>query len=463
MKRGLLIFTEIENIITKSLKNQILLEIENAKKNDNLFSYSLGHIALKLTTKTYSDIDFHYLKSKFQTVKNALHSGKIKSILNIEFLAGIVLAFRLLHECKYKKISATEKKILNKLLMIVSDENWLNSDDLASYTIFALHDLKGFESIISKAASKLFDEFMTAKRRRNLRKLTMTMFGLSFTDKGAQIINNISDTEIKGIVSDQLADVKDLARLGISLYNLGFNTSTNKQLIADLVQKIEDKLREEFYGTLNFLVQQGIKEAASLIIAGFNERESNDMLKRISERLADLIEIKGQTIVLKQIPLPIELPTMDIEAHSLALILLTLTGREKLYVLDEENLNLVLQGVKGLKKDFTPIKNNLTTLIRWISIFLAFTIIITTSYVFFGARFQEIIGILQLAIGKNPTALLALTQPTIIIFIEIWLTVTWARFLDLVFKKGEVDRENLIEIMPIIDWLYAFLKWRRKR
>ena len=447
------VYTEMDNIAIETLRRQIQLEVEVARKADNLFSYSLGVLAL-ICSKMDMDVDYDYLLSKFQKIKEEINLGNINLALDIELIIGLVLAFKLLSELK--EVKSMEKEVITALLHEVKDRNWLESADLASYTLFALSGLNDFEKINESAKFYLLKtQKKIIKHSRKLSpKLITAIFGLSFTD--AQVDEGISN--ILDFSSIDRLNLKELAKLGIVLNR--YNNEKFSKEINLIASKIEDRIRKEFYESESFRIREGIRNAASLIAAGFSEEESNNYLETLE--LSDLIKIRSESIVLK-VPSPKVFPSIDTEGHSLALIFFSLIGREKLYVLDKNSLELARRGISTLKEGFVPIKRSQIVFIKWLLPALILSLSISIALNMGVSREDILIAIGFLYKSDILTALGLLKTPMVILFIGVWFALFFTRVLDRIIEDGCVDRTTLIVNAPFINRIYKLLKGRNEQ
>jgi len=454
-------YTIVENDVVRDLKRYIIFGIEYARKVDRLFPYSLGLVVLKRIS-AIRNIDYGYLKEKIRVVKKVMENGDLRPILDVEFIIGIVLAYRLLHDCRMLDKEDTE--IIKDLLNIVGSRKWLNSFDLMSYVSFALHDLKEFENVLNDIASILAQKYTSIKLPEEQKLIIPIVFGLSFIPNKAQILRGIEEI-CKKVVHENMLNVREMAKLGIGLYNLiKLNISSQEALLFNIVERIEKDLRDELHNRINYDIQRGIREAASLILAGFNEREANEMLRRYSSDIADFIEIKGQKVILNKIPQPAHIPALDVETYALALWFLHLMDREKLYVLDRKNFKLAENGVKLYQSGYIPIESKWAMIVKWISILLAFSLTLLVAWQLLGNQISALIGALRIASGSpDPWRILNIflsysTPPLVITLLLLMLSITYARVLDIVLSKGRIDKVTLIMQVPLVNRIYRLLK-----
>jgi len=445
-----LIYTETENIAVRTLKRQLQFEVEIARDRDDLFSYSLGALAL-LRANSRVHMDHDYIHTKFRTARDELNLGNLE-ILDIEFITGIILAFRLLSELK--KVREEEKQIIESVFNEIMHRNWLNSVDLASYTLFAL-DGQNFDNVTNNAKSYLLNALEKSSKLRKLTPRTISaLFGLSFTE--IKLEDLIKDFDFSQI--DKL-NLRDLAKLGISLRKCGsFKEELNK-----IAQRIEDLVYAEFYEKESFKIREGIRDAISLIASGLNEEELNHLLEL--SNLSDLIEVKSQSIILKPATIeqanPTDLPSIDPEAHALALLLLVSTGREKVYVMDRSSLDIAIKGVNALKRGYIPIKKSQITPIKYILplLILALTTLIE---LIIGVSWKDLLTVLDLLSKRDYLALIYKTPKislsALILIIGICSTILSFRLLDRLINKGSIDKLTIITNTPLIGRLYKMIK-----
>jgi len=453
-------YTVVENEIVRDLKRYIIFGIEYAKKVDRIFPYSLGLIILRRISAEYK-VDYAYLKEKIKAVKRVIMNGDLRPILDVEFIIGIILAYRLLHD--YKMLDKEETNILKDLLNIVSSRRWLNSIDLMSYVSFALHDIKEFEDVLRDVTSILVQKYATMRSPEEQRSIIPIIFGLSFIPNTVEVLRGVEEICEK-VIQENTLSIRELAKLGIGLYNLmRLNISSQEALLFNIVERIEENLRNELYNKIDYEIQRGIRDAASLILAGFNEREANEMLRRYSSDIADFIEIKDQKVILNEIPQPLHIPALDIETYALALWFLYLMDRKELYILDRKNFKLAENGVKLYQSGYIPIENKWAMMVKWTSILLAFSLTLLIAWQLLSKQINALIEALRGAFIEDPWRVLNIflsysAPPLVITLLLLMLSITYARVLDIVLSKGRIDRVTLIMQVPLINRIYRSLK-----
>jgi len=422
-----LIYTETESIAVRTLKKQLQFEVKIAKDRDNLLSYSIGLLAL-LQADSEVQIDYDYIYAKFKIVKDELSLGNLE-LLDTEFITGVIIAFRLLSELK--KVREEERQIVEDIFSEIMRRNWLNSVDLASYTLFAL-DGQNFDDIVNDARSYLLN--ILEKPSKQMRKLTpkiiSALFGLSFTE--AKLNDLIRDFDFSQI--DKLS-LKDLAKLGISLHKC----ESFKEELDKIAQKIEESVYEEFYENESFKIREGIRDTMSLIASGLNEEDLNHMLKL--SNLSDLIEVKSQSIILKPMILerisPTEFPSIDPEGHALALLLFILTGRDKIYVIDKTSLDLAIKGLRALNKGYVPIKKSQVNIIKY----LMFSLILTLTAlieVIIGVSWNDVLVTLGLVSKHDFSALSKISLSGVVLIVGGWFALFCFRIIDRLIEKDQL-------------------------
>ena len=455
-----LMYTVVENEVVRDLKRYIIFGVEYARKIDRLFPYSLGLVVLKRISIIRS-VDYDYLKEKIRIVKKVIENGDLRPILDVEFIIGIVLAYRLLHD--YRMLDKEETEIIKDLLNIISCRKWLNSIDLMSYVSFALHDLKEFENVLNDIASILAQKYTSIKLPEEQRLIISIIFGLSFIPNKAQILRGIEEI-CKKVVHENMLNVREMAKLGIGLYNLmKLDISSQEDQLFNIVERIEKDLRDELHNKINYDVQRGIREAASFILAGFNEREANEMLRRYSSDIADFIEIRGQKVILNKIPQLAPFPALDVETYALVLWFLHLMNREKLYVLDHKNFKLAENSVKLYQSGYILIESRWAMIVKWVSILLASTLTLLIAWQLLDTQISTLIEALRIASGSlDPWRILNIflsySTPSLVITLLLMFTITYARVLDIVLSKGRIDKVTLIMQIPLINRIYRLLK-----
>ncbi len=456
-----LMYTVVENEVVKDLKRYVIYGVENARRIDKLYPYSLGVIVLRRTSVEY-DVDFDYLKEKIKTVKKVMEDGDLRPILDVEFIIGIVLAYRLLHD--YKVLSREEIKVIKDLLSIIGSRKWLNSIDLMAFTCFALQDIKEFEDVLNDVASTLAPKYTTIKLSEKRELIVPIVFGLSFIPSKAQFLKGL-ESVYEDLVREGMLSARDLAKLGIGLYNLmKLGIYSQEALLFRIVEKLENTLRDELRNKISYNIQRGIREATCLVLAGFNEREANEMLRRYSSDIADFIEIRGQKVILNKIPQPTHIPALDVETYALALWFLHLMDREELYVLDRENFKLAENGVKLYQSSYIPIESKWAMIVKWISILLAFSLTLLIAWQLLGGQISALIEALRIASGSpDPWRILNMflsysTPPLVITLLLLMLSITYTRVLDIVLSKGRIDKVTLIMQVPLVNRIYRLLK-----
>jgi len=332
-----------------------------------------------------------------------------------------------------------------------------------SYVSFALHDLKEFENVLNDIASILAQKYTSIKLPEEQRLIISIIFGLSFIPNKAQILRGIEEI-CKKVVHENMLNVREMAKLGIGLYNLmKLDISSQEDQLFNIVERIEKDLRDELHNKINYDVQRGIREAASFILAGFNEREANEMLRRYSSDIADFIEIRGQKVILNKIPQLASLSALDVETYALALWFLHLMNREKLYVLDHKNFKLAENSVKLYQSGYILIESRWAMIVKWVSILLASTLTLLIAWQLLDTQISTLIEALRIASGSlDPWRILNIflsySTPSLVITLLLMFTITYARVLDIVLSKGRIDKVTLIMQIPLINRIYRLLK-----
>jgi hypothetical protein len=314
-----------------------------------------------------------------------------------------------------------------------------------------------FTSIVENAKSYLLDvlERSTRQRRTLSPRVISALFGLSFTN--TKFDNFFNDLDFSQI--DDLS-LKDLAKLGISLYN---THGSVEEKVNEIIQRVEDKVYEEFYGCEIIKLREGIRDAMSLIASGLSEEELNHLLKL--SNLSDLLEVKSNSIILKPMILdkifPTELPSIDPEGHALALILLTSTGMDKRYVIDKGSLDLAIKGLRSLEEGFVPIKKSQIIWVRNVVPLLIIALTILAE-VIVGTSWEDVITVLDLIVKRNLQAFeQIISKPSLsaaILIFGIGSAIFTFRILDRLIERGSIDRLTIITSAPIISWLYKRIK-----
>mgnify|MGYP005659853445 CR=1 FL=1 len=207
---------------------------------------------------------------------------------------------------------------------------------------------------------------------------------------------------------------------------------------------------------------QAIKEAYSLIAAGVDEEEANKVLKSLGI-LSDIVEIIKDKVLVKTF-LPSNLPSLDTELHSLAFILLK-RKREKIYVLDKENINLALKGVKVLKdpQEYFTIHSSYARLIEYISYILVFFASFYTVHHLY--RYPAMLWFLELVAKNIPGVGSLYALPSMDSFLSsvmgVYFVVWWYRILKNYAYSGEKLKINSIIYMAPV--LHKFLRWAKGR
>ncbi len=460
-----------ENCIVRRLREYIILGMIHARKNNDLFPYLIGaYILAKLDDKYLLDVD--YLKEKLGSIKSILCNHDDRLISNIRFVIEALLIYKLLY--MYKTLNSEHKRMIKVVLEAIRSKKWLKSIDLASYVIFLLHDINGFSNIIKDAY-----DFLLEKINRPNSAFPSVIFGISFMPR-KEDMNIVAEaiTKFIGSFDENLLNIGKLSKLGIGLLNLrktGLNIDDS--LLYRIVEKLESLISSDICNDVIYDLERKLREAASLISAGFNDDEANRIIRDDHSAVSKAIEISNGKIILSSSAWYPHVPVEDLESYSFALWLLYLMKRDKCYIVNKKDWDKIQLAVKSLEDKVVHIEKKAAHYTRISSILFSILLIIQYYFLLLPFYFNFDINkfssliIFILENGNNYSKLMSILSSSLtttsifnvifdilVIFIPLILLIAHIRCINIIFRKGMIDRYIVLRQIPILSWILKNLK-----
>ena len=188
--------------------------------------------------------------------------------------------------------------------------------------------------------------------------------------------------------------------------------------------------------------------------------------------LSDIAKIESGNIVLQAKGISPELiPSIDIETHSLSLLLLAYTNRKHLYVFDEKSLKIVKKAIGVLKEEYVQIKKTQMKFLRYLFSLLVLVFFTLLEFALISRENVEklsnignFIKLWQLLYRGDLNIISELKPSTfdfLVLFLGIYLTIFSFRVLDILIKEGAVNGKILLKNLPIIARIYKWLEGRK--
>jgi hypothetical protein len=454
-----LAYSSIQNPVAKALSRQVKVEKVLAKKADESFSYHIATVALKLASVEDDEFDSTLIRSRLTAFRQTLKNGDLRAILDVEQLISLVLGIKCLDLAE--KLGDDDTKLFREVMEIAETRSWLNSIDLATYVAFSTSRIERLIEEGKRAARWLNNQLADLSDRHQYSSYISALFGLSYQPQEISYTNPFDDTKMRTALDSNQVGVKELARLSIMLSNL--RDAASQQLVVDVNIRLEEQVSSEFSERMSADLQSGIKEALALASSDISEDEANEILKRVDAGLSKIVEIEDGGISLHNVPVS-DMPAMDTEKHALALIAISSSQRQQLYLLDKQNLHNAQQGVQMLQSGYRPVSLRFTSAVKYISTALAFLAGITLPISMTGASFQSVLEETELSIPllfESQTlwpALSKLPLPISSILIGVWCALTFFRVMDYGFKHGSITASALIQMIPVASRIYKLFK-----
>jgi len=454
-----LAYNLVQNPAAATLRRQVNIEKALAKNAEELFSYHIATIALTLAKDQANEFDSALIHGRLIAFKQVLQSGDIRTLLDVEQIIGLALGIRCLHITGVLKDE--DAKVFKEIVKIIETRSWLNSVDLASYVAFSVSGIEKLSDEGKQAAAWLNNQLTDKFDQHQYPSYVSALFGLSYLPQQMTYVTPLDEVKLRTLLGSEQLSVKDLSKLSIALSNL--SNAVSPQLAVDLGRKLEENVSQEFSSKVGADLQAGIKEAIALASSDISEPYANEIMKRVNRELSEFLEIKeGGVVSLHGLPAS-DIPSMDAEKHSLALIAISMSQREHLYLLDKENFHNAQQGVLLLQSGYRPISVRFTTPIKYVSTLLAFVAGITLPIVVTGSTLQDVVDAIKSVTavsGSNPPllALSKLPLPIFSIVAGVYFALALFRVMDYGFNHGSISSKALVQVLPIVNRIYKWFK-----
>ena len=449
-----LAYFEIKNPLYCSLENHVKLEMEWSASEKNLYSYCWGLLSLSKIPKE----DIALFKTMVgNEIDNFEKIGDIRPFLRVDYISGLCLAVKILHDNKMK-LSSSMVNLVKNLLYECERRNWLDIHEFVSSILFSLASIRSFEEYIEKMKvwlEKKYGEFM---KENNYESFIDCAFALSWFPHAISKMDSHFLTSCMAKMTE-FSDER-LAKLVLFLRNIKYQ---EKEI--HLVEKeLHDRLENEFRNQLGPSLEHGLRELLNLMHSGCSPKAIVSIVQALKEKgieWAKEISTDGSSIIIHRPPKPTYLPKIDPKTHSLALLSFKVSNRIIVYQLDREEFQKALDAVKQRKPYYKAIR------IRTLCGILFFTILLTI--LTFGALSAIHVSIewstfwetLLTAISNllnNP--LYTLSYALSVGFPYLLLVIFWIidlRALNRLFRLGDIERQHVIDLVPGLRDLVEFI------
>ena len=455
--RPSLVFSRIQNPVMQTLVRYVKMQMMLAKKAEEGFSYHIATIALKTAGEDADEFDPGIIRTKLKAFSQAVREGDLRAILDIEQIIGLVLGIRCLYLAQMLKDE--DVTVAREIVRAVETRAWLRSFDLASYVAFCFSDIKSLRDEVDLDAAWLNSQLPELLEKHQYSSYFSALFGVSFAPQHMTSSMPADEARLRAMLESEELGAKDLARLAISLWNL--RNAVNVQLVADVLNKLEVTLSAEFVGKVTADLQMGIREAIALAASDIPASYANETLRRVNRELSRIIEIREGGIVFLSEPQAFDMPSMDVEQHSLALIAVSVSQRKHLYVLDEENFQNARQGSLQLKSGHRAISMRFAGAVKFVSTILAFMAGMMLPMLITGSSPQDILNAIRLTVQAGQLTWATISKlPLSIssIILGLYLALSYFRVMDYAFEHGSISLKALLQVLPIVSWIYKWFK-----
>ena len=432
-----LAYLEAENPIYRALLDHIILELEWARNDKNLYSLCWSILSLPAVKKYDIKAIQKLLQDQLKEFKKA---DDIRQFLILEYILGLCLGVKILNLHK-QRIPANLRDSILKLLYEAKNREWFGSHEFVSLIIYSLSKVEGFDDIFKDAHSWLEKKFESFIQNHNFENIIDCLFGLPESKKW---LDQIPLSIILGN-RDKISD-EALSKLTIILLNSQL-TKEASILVADL----EGKLEDEFRGPLNPSLERGLREVISLSYSNCPPETIELILKTLKNRgvpWADEVITKDKEIVIKKLPELSRFPKIDPKMHALSFMALSAAGRSTIYQLDKAELEKARNAIAQTKRGYFGIRRVehwAILLVAGITSFFTFVFIVDIATKFSSVlNLSNVIAAIQ-EISQNWTRILAYGHYAFMFYLWVYLI----RILYALNRGGELKKSQLIGLIPL--------------
>jgi len=449
-----LAYVKIENPLYRSLENHVRLEMEWSASERNLYSYCWGALSLSKIEKE----DVAHLEAMVKNeVENFERTGDIRPFLRVDFISGLSLAIKILHDNKMKSSSSIENLVKN-LLSECEKRNWLNSHEFVSSILFCLGDNKGFSVYAQKMKPWLqrkYDDFM---KESSYESFIDCGFALSWFP---QTISNIDSRFLDSCIAN-IAKFSDerLAKLVLFLRNIKYQEKEIRLVESELYARLE----KEFRNQLGPSLEHGLRELLNLMHSGCPSKTVLSIVQALKEKgveWAKDVSTDGSNIIIHRPPKPTYLPKIDPKTHSLALLSLKVSNRTIIYQFSEKEFQKALDAVKQTKPNYKAMRIRTVYGILLFTVILSFLTFSMLSVIRISIEWSTVSETLLTALSnllRNPTYTLSYAlgvgYPYLLLMI-LW--IVYLRALSRLFRFGDIERHHVIDLIPGLRNLVEFI------
>ena len=433
-----LAYLEVENPIYRALLDHIILEIEWARNDKNLYSLCWGIISLPTVKKDDIRAVQKLLQDQLKEFKKA---EDIRRFMILEYILGLCLGVKILNLHK-RRIPTNLRDSTLKLLYEAKNREWFRSHEFVSLVIYSLSEVEGFDDIVKDAHSWLERKFESFIKNHNFENIIDCLFGFPESKKWLDQVPFSIILENRDKISDE-----GLSKLAIILLDSQL-TREASILVADL----EGKLKDEFRGPLNPSLERGLREVISLSYSNCPPETIESVLKTLKNRgvpWANEVITKDKEIIIKKLPELSRFPKINPKTHALSFMALSAADRSTIYQLDKTELEKAQNAVAQTKRGYFGIRRaELWTilLVAGITSFFTFVFIVDVATKFSSVlNLSNVIAALQ-EISQNWSRILAYGHYAFMFYFWVYLI----RILYALNRGGELNKSQLIGLIPLL-------------
>ena len=433
-----LIYLEVENPIYRALLDHIMLEMEWARSDKNLYSFCWSIMSLPAVKKDDIKTVQQLLQDKLKGFKKV---KDIRRFLDLEYILGLCLGVKILNRHR-RRIQANLRDSTLKLLYEAKNRDWFRSHEFVSLVIYSLSEVEGFDDIVKDAHSWLEKKFDSFIKNHNFENIINCLFGFPERKKWLDQIPFSNILENRDRISDE-----GLSKLAIILSNSQL-TKEASILVADL----EGKLKDEFRGPLNPSLERGLREVISLSYSNCPPETMELILKTLKNRgvpWTDEVITKDKAIIIKKLPELSRFPKINPKMHALSFMALKTAGRSTVYQLDKRELEKAQNAIAQTRRGYFGIRRAehwAILLVAGITSFFTFVFIVDIATKFSSVlNLSNIITALQ-EISQNWVRILAYGHYALMFYLWVYLI----RILYALNRGGELKKSQLIGLIPLL-------------
>lgn len=447
---GDLSYLEVENPVYRALLDHIMLEMEWARNDKNLYSLCWSILSLPAVKKDDIRAVQKLLQDQLKEFKKV---EDIRRFLILEYILGLCLGVKVLSLHK-RRIPADLRDSITKLLQEAKKREWFRSHEFVSLVIYSLSKVEGFGGIVKDARSWLEKKFELFIKNHSLENIIDCLFGFPESKKWLERVPISTVLDNRDKISDE-----ELSKLAIIFLN-SQRTREASVLIVDL----ESRLKDEFRGPLNPSLERGLREAISLIYSNCSPETIESIWKALKDRgvpWADEVVTKDKEIVIKKLPEFSRFPKIDPKVHALSFMALNAAGRSTVYQLDKEELEKAQNAMAQTKRGYFGVRRLehwAILLVAGITSFFTFVFIVEIATKFSSIlNLPNIITALQ-EISQNWTRILAYGHYAVMFYLWVYLI----RIFYALNRGGELKKDQLIGLIPLLGPIIKRLLGRKQ-